>query len=59
MHRQQALVLVNVDNASSQDVVALARHVRNTVAQKFDVWLEPEVRFMGATGELDAVEVIS
>ncbi|MEB7887613.1 UDP-N-acetylmuramate dehydrogenase [Serratia fonticola] len=59
VHRQQALVLVNADNASSQDVVALARHVRNTVAQKFDVWLEPEVRFIGATGELDAVEVIS
>lgn len=59
VHRQQALVLVNADNASSQDMVALARHVRNTVAEKFDVWLEPEVRFIGATGERDAVEVLS
>ncbi len=59
VHRQQALVLVNADNASSQDVVALARHVRNKVAEKFNVWLEPEVRFIGATGELDAVEVLS
>lgn len=59
VHRQQALVLVNTGNACSQDVVALARHVRNTVASKFEVWLEPEVRFMGATGELNAVEVLS
>lgn len=59
VHRQQALVLVNTDNASSRDVVELARHVRNTVAAKFDVWLEPEVRFIGATGELDAVKVLS
>jgi UDP-N-acetylmuramate dehydrogenase len=59
VHNQQALVLVNVDNATSQDVVALARHVRNTVAKKFDVWLEPEVRFIGAVGELNAVEVLS
>lgn len=59
VHRQQALVLINIDNASSQDVVALAKHVRNTVAEKFDIWLEPEVRFMGATGELEAVDVLS
>ncbi|HIF6628417.1 UDP-N-acetylenolpyruvoylglucosamine reductase [Acinetobacter baumannii] len=59
VHRQQALVLVNIDNAHSQDVVALARHVRKTVADKFGVWLEPEVRFIGATGELNAVVVLS
>ncbi|AEF43385.1 UDP-N-acetylenolpyruvoylglucosamine reductase [Serratia sp. AS12] len=59
VHRQQALVLVNLGDACSQDVVALARHVRNTVAKKFDVWLEPEVRFIGATGERNAVEVLS
>lgn len=59
VHSQQALVLVNLDNATSQDVVALARYVRNTVAAKFDVWLEPEVRFIGADSELNAVEVLS
>ncbi|WON77212.1 UDP-N-acetylmuramate dehydrogenase [Serratia sp. UGAL515B_01] len=59
VHSQQALVLVNANNASSQDVVALARHVRNTVAERFGIWLEPEVRFIGAMGELDAVEVLS
>lgn len=59
VHSKQALVLINQDNAVSQDIVALARHVRNTVAETFSVWLEPEVRFIAATGEVDAVEAIS
>lgn len=59
VHRYQALVLVNTDNATGQDVVMLARKVRNTVASRFNVWLEPEVRFIGATGEMNAVEVLS
>ncbi|PIJ48081.1 UDP-N-acetylenolpyruvoylglucosamine reductase [Erwinia sp. OLTSP20] len=59
VHRQQALVLVNENHASGQDVVALARAVRQRVGQKFDIWLEPEVRFIGAQGEMDAVREIS
>lgn len=59
VHQQQALVLVNQDNATSQDVVALARHVRDGVAEKFSVWLEPEVRFVSAQGEVNAVEALS
>ncbi|KOB65333.1 UDP-N-acetylenolpyruvoylglucosamine reductase [Operophtera brumata] len=56
VHQQQALVLVNVDKATSQDIVLLARHVRNAVAERFGLWLEPEVRFIGATGEINAIE---
>lgn len=59
VHRQQALVLINEDNASGQDIVALARTVRQRVGEKFDIWLEPEVRFIGAQGEMDAVREIS
>lgn len=59
VHQQQALVLINRDNATSQDVVALARHVRQQVADKFSVWLEPEVRFISAQGEVNAVEALS
>ena len=59
VHQQQALVLINQDNATSQDVVSLARHVRNTVGEKFAVWLEPEVRFISAQGEVNAVEALS
>lgn len=59
VHQKQALVLINKDHATSTDVVMLAQAVRNRVAEKFDVWLEPEVRFISATGEVNAVEVLS
>lgn len=59
VHRQQALVLINSSNASSQDVVELAHCVRQKVGEKFAVWLEPEVRFIGAQGEVNAVETIA
>lgn len=59
VHRQQALVLINQHQATAQDIVALAKTVRERVGEKFSVWLEPEVRFIGAGGERNAVEVIS
>lgn len=59
VHRQQALVLINADNATSEDVVQLAHLVREKVGEKFNVWLEPEVRFIGQTGEVNAVEIIA
>ncbi len=34
VHRQQALVLINEDNAKSEDVVQLAHHVRQKVGEK-------------------------
>lgn len=59
VHRQQALVLINTGDATSRDVVQLAHHVRQQVGEKFNVWLEPEVRFIGQRGEVNAVEVIA
>lgn len=58
VHQQQALVLVNLDGAISDDIVALARYVRNQVAETFSLWLEPEVRFIAAQGEVSATEVL-
>lgn len=59
VHRQQALVLINENNATSNDVVQLAHQVRQRVGETFDVWLEPEVRFIGHQGEVNAVETIA
>ncbi|WP_428944411.1 UDP-N-acetylmuramate dehydrogenase [Pantoea sp. FN060301] len=59
VHRQQALVLINQQDATGGDIVALAHEVRQRVGAKFNVWLEPEVRFIGALGEKDAVGVIA
>ncbi|MGK2888085.1 MAG: UDP-N-acetylmuramate dehydrogenase [Candidatus Malihini olakiniferum] len=57
--QQQTPVLVNVNEATSGDIVALARYVRNKVAETFSLWLEPEVRFIASTGEVNATEVLS
>jgi len=59
VHKQQALVLINEESASSQNVVDLAHYVRQCVGEKFNVWLEPEVRFIGLSGEVSAVETIA
>ena len=59
MHDKQALVLVNQGNATARDVVQLAHTVRQQVLARFAVALEPEVRFMGADGEINAVQAIA
>lgn len=59
VHEQQALVIINKGNASSQDVLELAHHIRQAVAAKFDVYLAPEVRFIGEYGEVNAENCIT
>lgn len=43
VHKNQALVLVNHNNASGKDILALAEHVKQTVFAKFSVALDFEV----------------
>ncbi|MDU6441461.1 MAG: UDP-N-acetylmuramate dehydrogenase [Pantoea sp.] len=59
VHKQQALVLINQGHASGEEVRALAKYVRDTVAARFNIWLEPEVRFIASQGEVNAVEALS
>lgn len=59
VHDKQALVLVNKKNASAQDIVDLARHIRNTVRQRFDITLSSEIRFMGDHGEINSDLLLS
>lgn len=59
VHLQQALVLINRNHADGKDVAALAKYVRQTVANRFGVYLQPEVRFIGTNGEIDSEQAIS
>ncbi|BDH47599.1 UDP-N-acetylenolpyruvoylglucosamine reductase [Salmonella enterica subsp. enterica serovar Choleraesuis] len=59
VHRQQALVLINQNQATAKDVVGLAHAVRQRVGERFGVWLDPEVRFIGEQGEVNATETIA
>lgn len=50
VHQRQALVLINENHANGSDVLSLARHVQQVVADRFAVQLEAEVRLLGARG---------
>ncbi|QQX82668.1 UDP-N-acetylmuramate dehydrogenase [Shewanella sp. KX20019] len=51
VHQNQALVLINRDDATSDDILALAKHIVNCVEALFGVKLEVEPRIIAATGE--------
>ena len=51
IHDKQALVLVNHHNKCGQQILELAQYVQQKVFSVFDLWLEPEVRFVYSDGE--------
>lgn len=57
VHTQQALVLINKENATGADVANLAKEVRRQVREKFGIEIHPEVRFMGKFGEVDSEQI--
>lgn len=59
VHMDQALVLINKNNATGKDIVKLARYIHKKVIEKFAIILEPEVRFIGKYGEINAMDAIS
>ncbi|MGF1727898.1 UDP-N-acetylmuramate dehydrogenase [Photobacterium nomapromontoriensis] len=58
VHDQQALVLVNAHEATSDDILTLAQYIVDCVIAKFGIELEHEVRFISATGETCLGEAI-
>lgn len=55
VYDHHALVLINSGNASDREIAALANHIRQQVANRFKIWLEPEVRFIANGGEVDVI----
>ena len=47
VHKDQALVLVNYGNASGRDLFQLAQKIKQSVAERFDIDLEPEANIVG------------
>ncbi len=52
---QHANWLINLGNATQEDVIELAHIMRERVGDKFDIRLEPEVQFVSVTGYLDII----
>ncbi|WP_394205916.1 UDP-N-acetylmuramate dehydrogenase [Shewanella waksmanii] len=51
VHEQQALVLVNNGHATGSQIIQLAEHVKQLVAEQYGVQLEVEPRIIGAKCE--------
>lgn len=59
VYNKQALILINCNQrATGMEIIKLASYVRNKVADRFSIWLEPEVRFIAAQGEVDALQLL-
>ena len=46
---KHSLALINAENGTAVELVALANRIRISVHDKFAIWLEPEVRLIGLT----------
>lgn len=53
VHPKQALVIINKNRATAEDIITLAKQICKTVYDQFNVYLEHEVRFIGAAEETD------
>lgn len=48
--------IINRGSARAADVLALIQHIREKVQERFEVWLETEVRIIGEEGEMQSVK---
>lgn len=46
VHQNHSLILVNYGNASGNDIFKLSNKIKNSVLEKFDILLEPEVEIV-------------
>lgn len=57
VYYKQALVLINVRQmATGTEIAALAFYIYKKVLKKFNICLQPEVRFIGSCGEINLQE---
>lgn len=58
VYYQQPLIIINKQQATSEDIISLANYIYNKVKIKFSILLEPEIRFIGKYNEIDFENLI-
>ncbi len=46
VHHQQALVLVNLGNATGSDILALSKKIQESIFEKYQIRLQPEINIL-------------
>lgn len=59
IHDTQKLILINKKNATSKEVIKLAKIIHTCVLKKFNVFLEPEIDFIGSIGKINSLDVFN
>lgn len=59
IHKTQKLILINKKNATSKEVIKLAKIIQTCILKKFNVFLEPEIDFIGPIGKINPLNVLN
>ena len=46
VHKDQSLVLVNYGNGTGEEIINLAKEIQQSVVEKFNIFLTPEVNII-------------
>ncbi|QCI17465.1 UDP-N-acetylmuramate dehydrogenase [Buchnera aphidicola (Acyrthosiphon lactucae)] len=57
IHKKQKLVLINKKNATPQEIIKLAKIIHICILKKFNVFLEPEIDFIGSIGKVKSSDI--
>jgi UDP-N-acetylmuramate dehydrogenase len=57
VYEKQALVLINYSSTNGIDILKLSKHVQDSVAQKFGIILQAEVKMVTSNGEVNFNEL--
>jgi UDP-N-acetylmuramate dehydrogenase len=52
IYKKQKLILINLKNANSKEILTLAKKIQTCILKKFEIYLEPEVDFINSSGRI-------
>lgn len=59
IHDTQKLILINKKNASSKELLKIAKIIHACILKKFDIFLNPEVDFIGSKRKINPLKIFS